>query len=115
MADADRQPYVPGDTSERMTHIAYDSPKLFNLTSMLSSAAYIILTYLVTAIIAAYVVIQAAEAFSLTLNPNFGICWKLLWISYMFVAGVFGFVMLYALHNMPGGPVLIQNPQLGWL
>jgi hypothetical protein len=67
---------------------------LSTISDLVSAALYSIFTYIVSIIIAAYMVVQAMEAVSFVLSPHGGLVQKSAWLLYLFAAAVFTILVI---------------------
>jgi hypothetical protein len=77
--------------------------------SLLGSTIYAIVAYVVTTIVAAYMIVQAMEVISFIINPSTGIIKKAIWAVFISVCGLV--VAVFCSLAVEGGAA---PPQLPW-
>jgi hypothetical protein len=63
--------------------------KKFATPSIVRAIVYNILVYIIVAIVAAYLLVQAMEAISFLLNPHIGMTLQVSWIASLMICGLF--------------------------
>lgn len=91
----------------------YNEHVMPTVPSLLGSVVFGALIYIISLVVTGYTIVQAMETVSFILSPNTGIAWKVGWIMFLLLVGVFTSTLLSLNFE---GEIGIGQPQVPrWL
>jgi hypothetical protein len=99
--------------SSSNTDSKYSEQIMLAVPSPLGSVVFGALIYIISLVITGYIIVQAMETVSFILSPHTGIAWKVGWIMFLILVGIFTSTLLSLNFE---GEIGIGQPQVPmWL